>query len=266
MGKSQRGKQSLHPSHTFNFNGHDLRVTKSEAGQPWFVAHDIAHALGYRDARDAIRHVDESERGTHIVRTPGGDQKMITVDEAGLYALIMLSRKPAAKAFSKWVRSEVLPSIRKTGAYAKPGIFKPNQPPAHTESAQSAPLLIANHSAPQTPACEARASSDPFAPGSLPPLPQGLDWPAGLELQMEARANDLAFQSLPAFREYVRRHMATSARNERGWVDSHVARAMSGISLHAAFAYQEAQAISDCQSLLLAMRKIADAGLRQRAA
>ncbi len=86
-------------------------------GDPWFVATDVAAALDYRNAPDMTRFLDDDEKGTHILRTLGGNQEVTIINESGLYAAILKSRKPEAKKFKKWVTSEVLPSIRKTGNY-----------------------------------------------------------------------------------------------------------------------------------------------------
>lgn len=102
----------------FNFGTHTVRVV-TQNNQPWFVATDVATTLGYRNAPDASRHLDDDEKGTQIVRTLGGDQKLTVISESGLYALVLRSRKPEARKFAKWVTSEVLPSIRQTGGYAK---------------------------------------------------------------------------------------------------------------------------------------------------
>jgi hypothetical protein len=91
------------------------------AGNPWFVASDIAKALGYRSANDMTRNLHEDERGTHIVRTPSGDQEMNIVSESGMYAAVFKSRRAEAERFRKWVTSDVLPSIRKTGRYELAG-------------------------------------------------------------------------------------------------------------------------------------------------
>lgn len=106
-------------SQTFNFMGTDVRViTRGE--DLWFVAKDLTDALGFRNAPDATRILDDDEKGTHIVRTNGGDQEMVVIHESGAYNLIMRSRKPQAKPFRRWVTHEVLPVINRTGAYAKP--------------------------------------------------------------------------------------------------------------------------------------------------
>lgn len=104
---------------TFGFNGHPIRVVMVNS-EPWFVCTDVAEALGYRNAPDASRHLDADEKGTHILRTLGGDQKLTIISESGLYALVLRSRKPEARKFAKWVTSEVLPSIRKNGGYGTP--------------------------------------------------------------------------------------------------------------------------------------------------
>lgn len=83
----------------------------------WFVASDVAAALNYRNSPDLTRILDEDEKGTHIVRTPGGNQEVATINESGLYHAILKSRKPEAVPFRKWVTNEVLPAIRKTGRY-----------------------------------------------------------------------------------------------------------------------------------------------------
>ena len=99
-----------------NSNFGKIRVLEID-GEPWFIAVDIAKVLDYRTAYDMTRILDEDEKGTQIVRTPGGNQNVIVIDESGLYSSILRSRKPEAKQFKKWVTSEVLPSIRKHGAY-----------------------------------------------------------------------------------------------------------------------------------------------------
>tara|TARA_R110000796_G_C14516026_1_gene430376 strand:- start:646 stop:1272 length:627 start_codon:yes stop_codon:yes gene_type:complete len=101
---------------TFNFDSVDFRAIEID-GQIWAVGTDVCKALGYRDAENGLRNLDDDEKGTHIVGTAGGDQNLLIINESGLYSLILRSRKPEAKRFKKWVTSEVLPSIRKTGAY-----------------------------------------------------------------------------------------------------------------------------------------------------
>lgn len=90
-------------------------------GEPWFVAKDICAILGIEwKGSDSIGPLDEDEKDVTSINTPGGIQEVLIISESGLYALIFKSRKPEAKAFRKWVTSEVLPSIRKSGKYAMP--------------------------------------------------------------------------------------------------------------------------------------------------
>lgn len=89
------------------------------SGEPWFVGKDVAAALGYVDTAQAIRkHVDDEDKGVVEATTPGGKQKITTINESGLYSLMLKSKLPGAKKFKRWVTSEVLPSIRRAGAYA----------------------------------------------------------------------------------------------------------------------------------------------------
>ena len=86
-------------------------------GEPWFVASDICDALDITNSRDAINRLDDDEKGVVLTDTLGGVQNLNTVNEAGLYTLVLGSRKPAAKKFKRWITHEVIPSIHKTGGY-----------------------------------------------------------------------------------------------------------------------------------------------------
>lgn len=86
-------------------------------GQYWFCAKDVCDALTIINYRDAVSVLDDDEKGVGDSDTLGGRQKMLMVSESGLYALILRSNKPQARAFRKWVTSEVLPSLRRTGSY-----------------------------------------------------------------------------------------------------------------------------------------------------
>lgn len=94
-----------------------IRAVRDGDGEPWFVASDIAKALGYRDAEKMTRRLDEDEKGTRSVGTPGGNQKMTCINEAGMYNAVLGSKIEHARAFKRWVTHEVLPSIRRTGGY-----------------------------------------------------------------------------------------------------------------------------------------------------
>lgn len=91
-------------------------------GEPWLVGKDVATALGYKNPQEAIRtHVDDEDKGVSEILTPGGKQSVPIINESGLYSLVLSSKLPTARKFRRWVTSEVLPSIRKTGGYtAKP--------------------------------------------------------------------------------------------------------------------------------------------------
>ena len=101
---------------SYQFDEEPVRVVMI-AGDPWFVANDLARVLEIRNARDAMSRLDDDERGIHIVNSLGGHQEMNVVSESGMYTLVLGSRKPEAKRFRKWVTSEVLPSLRRTGKY-----------------------------------------------------------------------------------------------------------------------------------------------------
>lgn len=86
--------------------------------EPFFVAKDVAEILGYSNSRKAIiDHVDEEDKGVTKCDTLGGVQELSVINESGLYSLVLSSKLPAAKRFKRWVTSEVLPAIRKTGGY-----------------------------------------------------------------------------------------------------------------------------------------------------
>lgn len=86
-------------------------------GQAWFIAKDICEALDIKNSRDALAVLDDDEKGVAFTDTLGGRQRVATVNESGLYALIIRSNKPQAKALRKWVTSVVIPSIRQHGGY-----------------------------------------------------------------------------------------------------------------------------------------------------
>ncbi len=102
---------------SFSFEGVDIHIVDVE-GDPWWVVSPVASVLGYRDATHATRGLEADEKGLHKVETLGGTQSMVIVSEAGLYSMILRSRRPEAKRFRRWVTHDVLPSIRKTGRYS----------------------------------------------------------------------------------------------------------------------------------------------------
>lgn len=87
-------------------------------GEPWFIAKDVAAALGYSNTRDAIaKHVDDDDKNTVVIRDGKGNPNQTIINESGLYSLVLSSKLPTAKKFKHWITSEVLPAIRKTGGY-----------------------------------------------------------------------------------------------------------------------------------------------------
>jgi len=116
----------------FNFKEYKIREITDGKGNPWFVAADVCKVLDLdtslsvngrwrKSEGGEVYHsggLDEDEKDTAIVSTPGGIQQMLIVNEAGLYSLILKSRKPEAKAFKRWIIHEVIPSIRKIGSYS----------------------------------------------------------------------------------------------------------------------------------------------------
>lgn len=101
---------------TFNFNQTPVRTLLID-GEPGFIANDLCAVLEIRNPRDTVAALDDDEKGVASTDTLGGAQQMTYVTEAGMYSLVLRSRKPEAKAFKRWITHEVLPAIRKTGAY-----------------------------------------------------------------------------------------------------------------------------------------------------
>lgn len=101
----------------FYFNGDAVRTLLRD-NEPYFVGKDVAEILGYSNPRDALsKHVDSDDKGVAKCDTLGGTQQTTIINESGLYSLILSSKLPDAKKFKHWVTSEVLPTIRKHGAY-----------------------------------------------------------------------------------------------------------------------------------------------------
>lgn len=101
----------------FNFNSSEIRVVKDEGGEPWFIAKDVCDVLGLSNITEALRNLDGDELTSEILKSGNQGREMKLVSESGLYALVIRSNKPNAKKFRKWITSEVLPSIRKSGGY-----------------------------------------------------------------------------------------------------------------------------------------------------
>lgn len=133
---------------TINFNQVNIRTVADEQGNPWFVAADVCAVLEIGNVSQATTRLDDDEKAditTNDTSSNGVTQKrnMTIVNESGLYALIMKSRKPEAKAFQKWITSEVLPTIRKTGSYSVKSIQEQSSRIPLDEIARS--LEVANN-------------------------------------------------------------------------------------------------------------------------
>lgn len=105
----------------FDFNGINVRTLTDERGEPWFVLKDVCDVLGMQAPHMVAKRLDQQDRNTTSVLASDGKRYQTTVvNESGLYDVILDSRKPQAREFRRWVTSEVIPSIRKTGAYGAP--------------------------------------------------------------------------------------------------------------------------------------------------
>lgn len=111
----------------FDFEGAPVRVIEIDEA-PWFVAADVCRVLEIGNSRQALSRLDDDEKGVTTNDTLGGNQEMAVISESGLYSLILTSRKPAAKRFKKWVTSELLPTIRRTGVWLGDDDVEEEQP------------------------------------------------------------------------------------------------------------------------------------------
>ncbi len=111
---------------TFTYNNAQVRTVEKN-GEPWFVLKDVCEILGLGTPARVAERLDEDEKGMSQIHTPGGKQEMTVISESGLYCVVLRSNKPEAKPFRKWVTSEVLPAIRKTGSYSVPKAEKSNK-------------------------------------------------------------------------------------------------------------------------------------------
>lgn len=102
----------------FRYRSNEVRTVEIN-GEPWFVLKDVCAVLGIGNSRMVFDRLDSDEKGVSQIDTPGGLQNVNIINESGLYNVILRSDKPEAKPFRKWVTSEVLPSIRKTGGYGQ---------------------------------------------------------------------------------------------------------------------------------------------------
>lgn len=102
----------------FNYGAQQVRTVTGSDGEPWFVAADVCAVLGIVNVGNAVGRLDGADKGLHPVDTPGGRQNLGIINESGLYDLVLDSRKPQAKKFRRWITSEVVPAINRTGSYS----------------------------------------------------------------------------------------------------------------------------------------------------
>lgn len=106
----------------FSYEDTEIRVIMDSNDTPWWVAADVCGILGLSNPTEALRSLDEDEKNTlRLSEGIPGNPTVNVINESGLYALIIRSNKPEARPFRKWITSEVLPTIRKTGSYSVPG-------------------------------------------------------------------------------------------------------------------------------------------------
>jgi len=106
----------------FNYNDNTVRTVMVD-GEPWWVLKDVCAVLTIGNIGNVTSRLDDDEKGVHTVDTPGGKQSLTIISESGLYNAILLSRKPEAKMFRRWITHSVLPSIRRYGLYADKRVF-----------------------------------------------------------------------------------------------------------------------------------------------
>ena len=104
----------------FDYQSSPIRMIDRD-GEIWWVLADVCRVLDIKNSRDAASRLDDDEKGVSQTDTPGGSQRMTTINESGLYKVIFRSEKPEAKRFARWVTHEVLPAIRRTGTYSTVG-------------------------------------------------------------------------------------------------------------------------------------------------
>ncbi|WP_218973384.1 BRO-N domain-containing protein [Actinomyces wuliandei] len=111
----------------FTYHDYTVRTLIDSEGATWFLASDVGDVLNLSNIHSSLSRLDDDERGLHTMETPTSSHEVAIISEAGLYTLILRSRRPEAKAFRRWVTHEVLPQLRRTGAY------QTTTRPAHAE-------------------------------------------------------------------------------------------------------------------------------------
>ena len=122
-GTSVQGTAGETALQTYTYNDSDVRIRiQTLKDEPWFVAKDLCEYLELNDVGKAVERLDDDEKLTRKIFVSGQERAMWLVNESGMYALIIRSRKPKAREFRKWITNDVIPAIRKTGSYSLPGV------------------------------------------------------------------------------------------------------------------------------------------------
>jgi prophage antirepressor-like protein len=128
---------------SFAFGDTSIRIVKDVNGEPLFVAVDVARAIGIKNSRDALTALDDDQKADVGISYTSGKKTLAAVTESGLYQLIFSGRKEAARAFSRWVTDEVLPQIRRTGAYIPEPLAPAIMPPkSHIDKVTYAQAVV----------------------------------------------------------------------------------------------------------------------------
>ena len=127
----------------FNYNNKQIRTIEKN-GEIWFVAKDVCDVLELSDVNMSVSRLDDDEKLVQKLFVSGQNRDVITISEPGLYGLILRSNKPEAKSFSRWVKHEVLPTIRKTGSYGEKSLSVANEIIPMTERILSAAGIKGN--------------------------------------------------------------------------------------------------------------------------
>lgn len=138
----------------FDFDGHSVRVVTTD-GEPWFVLADLCAVLDIANPRNTSARLAPDMKGVRPMDTPGGSQNLTVVSEAGMYEVVIRSDKPDAVRFRRWITSDVLPAIRKTGSYGTPQLSGPALMAAALIEAQATLAATTEQVAALTPRAEA---------------------------------------------------------------------------------------------------------------
>ncbi len=162
---------------SFSFDALEVRIIPRD-GNPWFVLADVCRVLEVGNPSDAARRLDDDEKGVDTIDTLGGRQDGTVINESGLYSLILTSRKPEAKRFKKWVTSEVIPAIRRTGQYSTAAKSQAKATPAPGAAAAAAQMELINMLIDSVAAIAVQVAalsqrSPAVAQNQPPPPPQG---------------------------------------------------------------------------------------------